>query len=76
MKHRKCWSKSIGERGARVRLYEDRPGGPSVVVLGYGFWRAAFQGDSSILGRQLQLGRGSYTVVGVAPERFTGVNLG
>src|SRR5205809_6581781 len=28
MKHRKCWSKSIGERGARVRLYEDRPGGP------------------------------------------------
>ncbi len=35
----------------------------------------AFQGDSGILGRQLQLGRGSYTVVGVAPERFTGVNL-
>src|SRR5438105_3791338 len=28
MKHRKCWSKSIGERGARVRLYEDRSGGP------------------------------------------------
>src|SRR3989449_4684229 len=27
MKHRKCWSKSIGERGTRVRLYEDRPGG-------------------------------------------------
>jgi len=26
MKHRKCWSKSIGERGARVRLYEDRAG--------------------------------------------------
>ena len=37
MKHRKCWSKSIGERGARVRLYEDRPGGPlyrSVYVKG------------------------------------------
>ncbi|HEX2712638.1 MAG TPA: hypothetical protein VHM88_10485, partial [Candidatus Acidoferrales bacterium] len=28
MKYRKCWSKSVGERGARVRLYEDRPGGP------------------------------------------------
>src|SRR3989441_4612980 len=28
MKHRKCWSKSIGERGTRVRLYEDRTGGP------------------------------------------------
>src|SRR3989442_15795921 len=37
MKHRKCWSKSIGERGTRGRLYEDRPGGPlcrSVYVKG------------------------------------------
>src|SRR2546428_3903992 len=37
MKHRKCWSKSIGERGATVRLYEDRPGGPlnrSVYIKG------------------------------------------
>src|SRR3989442_15385157 len=25
---RRCWSKSIGERGHRVRLYEARPGGP------------------------------------------------
>lgn len=25
---RKCWSKSIGERGRRVRIYEKRPGGP------------------------------------------------
>jgi len=68
----------LGARSALGRFYsadEDRLGGPAVVVLGYGFWRAAFQGDSGILGRQLQLGRGSYTVVGVAPERFTGVNL-
>src|SRR5438034_8494329 len=37
MKHRKGWSKSIGERGTRVRLYEDRPNGPlfrSVYVNG------------------------------------------
>ncbi len=27
-KPRRCWSKSIGERGHRVRLYEPRPGGP------------------------------------------------
>ena len=24
----RCWSKSIGERGYRIRLYEARPGGP------------------------------------------------
>jgi hypothetical protein len=23
----RCWSKSIGERGYRIRLYEARPGG-------------------------------------------------
>src|SRR2546423_12937274 len=37
MKHRECWSKSSGERGTRVRLYEGRPGGPlcrSVYVNG------------------------------------------
>jgi len=36
-KSRRCWSKSIGERGHRVRLYEARPGGPimrSVFVIG------------------------------------------
>src|SRR5438034_6176770 len=26
-KSRRCWSKSIGEPGRRVRLYEARPGG-------------------------------------------------
>ncbi len=54
---------------------EDRLGGPALVVLSFGFWRSAFGGDSAVIGRQLQLGRGSYTVIGVAPERFTGVNL-
>ncbi len=37
MKHRKCWSKSLGERGRRIRLYEKYPGGPimrSVFVNG------------------------------------------
>ncbi len=36
-KSRRCWSKSIGERGSRVRLYEKYPGGPimrSVFVNG------------------------------------------
>jgi predicted permease len=68
----------LGVRPALGRFYavdEDRLGGPTVAVLSYGFWRSSFGGDSSILGRRLQLGRGSYEVVGVAPERFTGVNL-
>ena len=68
----------LGVRPAVGRFYgadEDRPGGPAVAVLGYEFWRSAFGGDSTVIGRQLALGRGTYTVIGVAPERFTGVNL-
>lgn len=68
----------LGVRPAVGRFYgtdEDRIGGPSVAVLGYDFWNAAFGGDSTIVGRRLQLGRGSYEVVGIAPEHFTGVNL-
>ncbi len=68
----------LGVQPALGRFYvadEDRPGGPAVAVLGYAFWRAAFGGDSAIVGRQVQLGRGSYAVIGVAPDRFTGVNL-
>src|SRR5438477_5648340 len=63
----------LGVRPALGRFYsadEDRLGGPALVVLSYGVWRAAFGGDAGILGRQIQLGRGSYTVVGVAPALF------
>jgi predicted permease len=68
----------LGVKPALGRFYaadEDRIGGLSLAVLSYEFWRAAFGGDSSVLGRRLQLGRGSYEVVGIAPQRFTGVNL-
>src|SRR6266487_3147574 len=68
----------LGVRPALGRFFtadEDRLGGPALVVLSFGFWRSAFGGDSAVIGRQLQLGRGSYTVIGVAPDRFTGVNL-
>src|SRR5205807_2140026 len=68
----------LGVHPALGRFYaadEDRLGGPALAVLSYEFWRSAFGGDSGILGRRLQLGRGSYEVVGVAPPRFTGVNL-
>ncbi|HMG18527.1 MAG TPA: ABC transporter permease, partial [Gemmatimonadales bacterium] len=68
----------LGVRPALGRFFtadEDRPGGSAIVVLSFGFWRSAFGGDSAVIGRQLQLGRGSYTVIGVAPERFNGVDL-
>src|SRR5689334_8779650 len=61
---------------ARVRplmgryLVEDdeREGAPSVVVIGENIWRNRFGGDPAILGRTIQLGSISYSVVGVMPK--------
>lgn len=44
----------------------------SAAVLSYGFWQREFGGDLHILGRTLRLGDHRYTIVGVAPEGFTG----
>ena len=42
----------------------------AVVVLGYKFWESHFNNDRSVIGRTLQLDHQSYTIVGVAGERF------
>jgi predicted permease len=42
-----------------------------VVVLGYKFWQRHFNSDPAIVGKTIQLLRKSYTIVGVAAQRFT-----
>jgi putative ABC transport system permease protein len=42
-----------------------------VVVLGYAFWQRRYRGEPDILGKTIELGRKTYTVVGVAAKRFT-----
>ena len=51
------------------------PAGSPVAVLGYEFWRRTYGGDASVLGRPLRIGGAVYTIVGVAPKGFTGVDL-
>ena len=49
------------------------PVGAPVAVLGYGYWRSAYGGRRDVLGRTLQVGATSYTVIGVAPRGFVGL---
>jgi putative ABC transport system permease protein len=49
---------------------EDKPGGPKVAVLDYGFWQGKFGGDPGIIGRALTIDGESYTVIGVLPASF------
>ena len=49
---------------------DERPGAPDVVVIGHDTWTRRFSGDPAILGRSIQLGAVTHTVVGVMPEGF------
>ena len=52
---------------------EDRsPGGNAVVVISYRFWKLRFHGDETVAGQTLSLNGKAFTVIGVAPEEFTG----
>ena len=52
---------------------DDRPGAPRVTVISHAIWTRDFGRDPSALGRTLLIHGQPYTIVGVAPESFTGL---
>lgn len=61
--------------GRAFRPDEDQvPGRDAVVVLSHEFWQKEFGGERSAIGRTVRLNGIEFTVVGVAPEHFTGVD--
>ncbi len=62
--------------GRAIRPDEDVvPGRDAVVVLAYDTWAEQFGSDPGVVGRQVRLGGIDFTVVGVAPQAFTGMHL-
>lgn len=49
---------------------DEAAGAAPVAVIGHDLWQARFAGDPGIVGRDIRLGRASYTVVGVMPAGF------
>lgn len=47
-------------------------GRDAVVILGHDYWTQQFGADQSILGRTVRMNGIDFTVIGVAPEEFTG----
>lgn len=63
----------LGVRAVAGRVFvtgDDAPGQPKRVVLGEALWRRRFGGDTSIVGRSLDLNGDVYTVVGIVPAGF------
>lgn len=57
------------------RGFRDEEENQPVVVLGYRLWQRQFGGDTQILGKNVMLSGRPYTVVGVAPPAFRGLDL-
>jgi predicted permease len=61
--------------GRGFRPDEDRAEGrDAVVVLGHDFWVRQYGASPSALGSRMRLSGIDFTVIGVAPERFTGID--
>ena len=61
--------------GRGFRPEEDQvPGRDTVVILGHEFWERQFGADPSVLGRTVRLNGIDFTVVGVAPPGFMGLD--
>jgi hypothetical protein len=70
----------LGVRPALGRLVAPSddltPGAHPVVVLSHAFWRTRFAGEADAVGRELLLNGQKFTIVGIAPEGFSGSQLG
>jgi len=59
--------------GRDFQASEDRAHGPNVVILSDALWRRRFNGDATIVGRDITLNDNLFTVVGVMPAAFENV---
>ncbi len=62
--------------GRALTMDDEQPGKPAVAVISYDFWKRKFALDSSVAGKTIALKGIPFTIVGVAPARFRGIELG
>jgi predicted permease len=71
--------RTMGLQAAIGRLLDandDAPSAAPAAVLNYGYWQSAFGGSRDVVGRTIELNNVSFTIVGVAEQRFTGITPG
>ena len=62
-------------RGRFIRPDEEEPrGAHPVAVISDAFWKSRFASDEHVVGRELAVGKGRFTIIGVASPGFTGTH--
>lgn len=68
----------LGVHPSRGRLFlpdeDTTPGGHPVIVISHGLWQRRFGGDPSAVGKAVSLNGTAFTVIGITPDGFKGVN--
>jgi len=59
--------------GGTFHAEDDEPAAAPVAVISYAAWQRRFGGDPNIVGQRIDLSSTPFTIVGVAPEGFTGL---
>ena len=70
---------TLGVRTINGRLINSSdipPSAPPVAVIGHALWRRAFAADPATIGTTVMLNGQAFTVVGIAPPRFAGIDAG
>jgi predicted permease len=62
--------------GRTLSLSDDRPGAEPVAVISHRYWQRRFAGDTTIVGKPIEINRLQVAVVGVTPEGFDGPRIG
>lgn len=63
--------------GRLIGVSDDQTGcGAQAAVLSYAFWQRDYGGQAAVLGQRIVLDRQMFTIVGVTPSTFTGLEVG
>ena len=78
MKVSRDFFQSLGVEPALGRAFlpgeVDVPGRDAVAILSHAFWLNEFDGDPRIIGRTIHVSDTPVTIVGIAPQQFTGMD--
>jgi putative ABC transport system permease protein len=62
--------------GRTISSKDDLPSSPPVAVISYGYWKSHLASNRNALGESITLNRVPFTIIGVTPPEFIGLELG
>jgi predicted permease len=62
--------------GRALTPQDDTPDAPAVAVISYDYWNGRFGKDPSVIGKAITVNTHPFTIVGVAPPEFFGLQMG